>query len=211
MLNTRQKNIVAISAYTALGNPEKMKEAFNQGLDDGMTINEINEEMAHLYAYCGFAASVRGTNILKEVVGERIEKGQKTEQGREASQIQDPRSKYERGESAQEIVTGMTASQLKEAFSFNPVLDTFLKEHLFADIFGSDILSYTDRELITVAALVTMSEPLVKPHFGGALNVGTSQSQINELLDFIKKNIDETASDIGQDLFEKVLQERSNS
>jgi hypothetical protein len=36
---------------------------------------------------------------------------------------------------------------------FSPAIDTFLKEHLFADIFVRDVISHQDRELATIAAL----------------------------------------------------------
>jgi 4-carboxymuconolactone decarboxylase len=39
---------------------------------------------------------------------------------------------------------------------FAPRIDAFLKEHLFADIFNSDVLSYQRRELTTISALSAM-------------------------------------------------------
>lgn len=207
-LSLRQQKIIAISAFTAKGDVENMKMAFNESFDAGLTINEINEELAHLYAYCGFAASVRGTNMLQALVVEREDKGLITEKGREASPLTDTKSKYARGEAAQEIVTGMNAEQLKIAFSFNPVLDIFLKEHLFADIFGSDLLDFKERELTTVAALVSMGEPLVRPHFGGALNVGISENQVWELLAIIENIIGVNEADNGREIFEQVLKDR---
>ncbi|WP_369769264.1 carboxymuconolactone decarboxylase family protein [Flavobacterium sp. WC2416] len=208
-LSVRQQKIIAISAFTAKGDIEQMKISFAAGLQSGLTVNEINEELAHLYAYCGFAASVRGTNIFKSVVTAREAEGIKTEYGRTAGNIEDKKSKYERGEAAQEIVTGMSAAKLKEAFSFNAVLDVFLKEHLFADIFGSDLLSFTDRELITVSALVAMREPLVLPHFTGALNVGISEAQLKELLLFIESAVGSDEAEEGRRIFEQVLKDRN--
>ena len=40
---------------------------------------------------------------------------------------------------------------------FSPVIDRFLKEHLFADIFVRDVLTFQQRELATIAALVITS------------------------------------------------------
>lgn len=210
-LTIRQQNIIKISALTAKGDTEKMKAAFNEGLNAGLTINEINEELAHLYAYCGFAASVRGTNILKEVVTSRLAAGIHDPQGKVATKIDESKNKYQRGEDAQVIVTGMSAEQLRGAFSFNPVLDVFLKEHLFADLFGSDVLSFTDRELVTVSALSSMMEPLVLPHFGGALNVGLSEQQLLELLAIIEDIIGITEAETGRSIFEKVLKTRASA
>ena len=36
------------------------------------------------------------------------------------------------------------------ALTFVPFLDTLLKEHLFADIWGRDNLDYRSRELVTI-------------------------------------------------------------
>ena len=36
-------------------------------------------------------------------------------------------------------------------------MDTFLKEHLFADLFIRDVISHQDRELATIAALANMT------------------------------------------------------
>src|SRR5688500_4357675 len=86
-LTIRQRHLVTISAFTAKSDVAKLKIALNEGLDAGLTVNEINEELAHLYAYCGFPASIRGINTFKDVVNERKAKGIKDEKGKEASPI----------------------------------------------------------------------------------------------------------------------------
>ena len=50
--------------------------------------------------------------------------------------------------------------------AFSPEIDVFLKEHLFADIFERDILSYQDREIITISALISLGgvEPQLQSH-----------------------------------------------
>jgi alkylhydroperoxidase/carboxymuconolactone decarboxylase family protein YurZ len=40
-----------------------------------------------------------------------------------------------------------------EVYEFAPAIDQFLKEHLFGDIFGRDILDYETRKIATIAAL----------------------------------------------------------
>jgi alkylhydroperoxidase/carboxymuconolactone decarboxylase family protein YurZ len=59
-LTKRQKSIVPIAAYTAIGDLQQLKSAPNEGLDAGLTIYEIKEAIVHLYAYCGFPRSIRG-------------------------------------------------------------------------------------------------------------------------------------------------------
>ena len=55
---------------------------------------------------------------------------------------------------------------------FTPVIDTFLKEHLFADIFARDNLDYQSRELATIAALASMTGTAgqLRFHLGAAMN-----------------------------------------
>jgi 4-carboxymuconolactone decarboxylase len=210
-LTIRQRHLVTISAFTAKSDVARLKIALNEGLDAGLTVNEINEELAHLYAYCGFPASIRGINTFKDVVNERKAKGIKDEKGKEASAIDQSISRYTRGENAQMIVTAMSAAQLKTLFAFNPLIDVFLKEHLFADIFDRDILSYTDREIVTVSALVSVIDAFMPSHVNGALNVGVSKEQLKELFDVMESKVGKQEADAGRKVLDEVLAERQKS
>ncbi len=42
-LNTKQRAMIPIAAFTANGNLDKLKESLEQGLDAGLTVNEIKE------------------------------------------------------------------------------------------------------------------------------------------------------------------------
>ena len=53
-LSQRQQSIIPIAAFTADGDIARLKPALNQGLDDGLTANEIKEVLVHLYAYTRF-------------------------------------------------------------------------------------------------------------------------------------------------------------
>lgn len=210
-LTIRQRYLVTISAFTAKNDIARLKIALNEGLDAGLTVNEINEELAHLYAYCGFPASIRGINTFKDVVNERKAKGIKDEKGKEASPIDQNVSRYTRGENAQMIVTAMSAEQLKTLFAFNPLIDVFLKEHLFADIFDRDILSYTDREIVTVSALVSVVDAFMPSHVNGALNVGVSKEQLKELFDVMESKVGKQEADAGRKVLDEVLAARQKS
>ena len=71
----------------------------------------------------------------------------------------------------------MVAVSLKK---FAPVIDQFLKEHLFADIFERDVLSYADREVVTLSALTTLGgvDLMLAGHTRIALGQGISQAQL---------------------------------
>ena len=86
-LNAKQEKIVTIAAFTAKGDLQKLKTALNEGLDAGLTVNEIKEILVQLYAYAGFPRSLNGIGAFMGVVEEREKKGIKDEIGKEASPL----------------------------------------------------------------------------------------------------------------------------
>jgi alkylhydroperoxidase/carboxymuconolactone decarboxylase family protein YurZ len=208
LLDIRQQHLVNISAFTSKSDVAHLKVALNEALDAGLTINEINEVLAHLYAYVGFPPSIRGIHLFKEVVEERQANGIKDEKGRESTPVSQDSTRYERGEKAQMIVTGMSAEQLKTLFAFNPLIDVFLKEHLFAAIFDRDILSYTDREIVTVSSLASVHDPFVRSHIGGALNVGVTEQQLKEVFAIIRDKIGKEEADTANKVLAEIIASR---
>ena len=191
-LSIRHKHFVIISSFTAKGDLEKLKTALNYALDVGLSVNEIKEVLVHLYAYCGFPRSIQGLKTLLSVVEERKEQGIEDEIGKTASKIDKTLDKYERGKKVLETLTGQPQLPAETGYrAFSPEIDVFLKEHLFADIFERDVLSYQDREIATITALVNLGgvEPMIRGHMGIALNIGITEIQIKELLDVIEYNI----------------------
>ena len=86
-LDQRQQSIIPIAAFTAEGDIDRLKPALNQGLDAGLTVNEIKEILVHLYAYTGFPRSLNGLIAFMEVMDERKAKGIEDVQGKEASPV----------------------------------------------------------------------------------------------------------------------------
>ena len=146
-LSEKQKSLIPIAAYTAVGDLQNLKPALHNGLDAGLTVNEIKESMVHLYAYAGFPRSIRGLQTFMEVLDEREAEGIIDEEGSEASPINDDRDKYERGVETLYELTGSDWGNPDSGYgAFAPAIDTFLKEHLFADLFERDVLTYVQRE-----------------------------------------------------------------
>ena len=75
--------------------------------------------------------------------------------------------------------------------AFAPTIDRFLKEHLFADIFERDLLSYQERELATVSFLAGVGgvEPMARGHMGICLHLGITKEQLSALLDIVENNL----------------------
>lgn len=188
-LDKQQQSIATIAALTAKGDWDNLKTGLSQGLDNGLTINEIKEELVHLYAYVGFPKSIMGLQTLLSVLDERKANGITDNWGKETSPIDDTKPKYERGKTVLEDLTKTKLSETKPAYQqFSPEIDTFLKEHLFADIFERDVLTYQQRELITVSALIALGnvEPMLKGHMGISMKQGLSEAQLKEVIDQLK-------------------------
>ena len=200
-LDKRYQSIAAISALTAKGDLQQLQTALSDGLDAGLTINEIKEVLVHLYAYCGFPRSLQAINTFIAVLESRREKGITDKAGREASPDKGGLSKYQRGRKALELLTGQAERDPKAGYAaFAPVIDTFLKEHLFADIFERDILTYTEREIATVSALISIGgvEPMMQSHMRIALRLGVSASQLSEMLSLVEVKVGKEQADAGR-------------
>ncbi len=211
-LNPKQQNIITISAFTANGDLEKLKTALNEGLNAGLTVNEIKEILVQLYAYTGFPRSLNGINTFMAVMDERQKKGIKDEIGKEASPLPADMNKDEYGArvraklSGREVIPPPSGYQL-----FVPVIDTFLKEHLFADIFARDILDYQSRELATISALASMTGTAgqLQFHLGAAMNVGLTETQIKDFISVLKVKVGRKEADIANEVLNKVLSSRA--
>jgi 4-carboxymuconolactone decarboxylase len=188
-LTEGQKSIILISAYTAKGDLKELKVVLNDGLDAGLTINEVKEAIVHLYAYCGFPRSIRGLQTFMEVLDERKAKGINDKQGAEASTINNEAEKYERGKKVLSELTLTPQNRPSSGYgAFAPIIDIFLKEHLFADVFERDVLTYAQRELVTISVLsaIGKAEPMLSSHLSICLNVGLSPGQLNDFVRIIQ-------------------------
>ena len=198
VLAEREQAIVTVASYTGKGDLENLKQAFVQALDAGMTVNEINEVVIHAYAYCGFPRSLRAIQTLMQVVEERKADGITDVIGRGASIITDNRSRYERGCDVLAEISGVPADAPKAGYAiFAPTIERFLKEHLFADLFERDLLTYRERELTTVSVLAGVGgvEPMFGSHAAICMHLGVTPEQLSALLNIVEMNLGKTYSE----------------
>lgn len=198
VLTGREQAIVTIASYTGKGDLEHLKPALTEALEVGMTINEINEVLIHAYAYCGFPRSLRAIQTFMQVVDERKAKGMNDPVGREASAIKDNNSSYERGRDVLAEISGASIDAPKAGYAvFAPTIERFLKEHLFADLFERDLLTYRERELATVSILAGVGgvEPMAYGHMGICLHLGITAEQLSALLNIVEMNLGSTYSE----------------
>ncbi len=210
-LTVQQVSLVRIAALTAQGDLTNLNNVLNDGLNAGMTVNEIKEALVHVYAYCGFPRSIRGLQTFMEVLKDREAKGIKDTPGREASPIHDDGNKYERGKKIlSELTQAPQNSALTGYNAFAPVIDTFLKEHLFADVFERDVLTYAQRELVTISVLSAIGgvEPMLRSHLSICLNVGITSQQLKHFVTVLEPAIGREKTESARLVLHEVLQTR---
>lgn len=185
-LSLRQQRIAEIASCTGRGDLESLKPALAAGLNDGLTVNEIREVLIHAYAYCGFPRSLRALQTFIAVLDERKAQGIKDVTGRDASPIKEKRTRYERGRDILAEISGIPADAPRAGYAeFAPVIERFLKEHLFADLFERDVLTYSERELATVSVIASLGEsvePMLRGHMAICRNLGMTQEQLDRVL-----------------------------
>ena len=208
-LSAKQETIVPIAAFTANGDLPKLKTALHEGLDAGLTINEIKEVLVQMYAYAGFPRSLNGINTFMGVLAERAQKGVKDEPGKEASPLPANKSSIELGTEVQTRLIGAPATG--KYLTFAPAIDQFLKGHLFGDIFGRDNLDFQSREIATSSALATMNgvNPQLQSHLTIGLNTGLTEAQLRSLISVLDANVGKKEADNAQEVFGKVLSSRA--
>lgn len=185
-LSPRQKAIVEIASLTAKTDLPMLRETLDRTLDSIMTLNEVKEVIVHTYAYCGFPKALRGLQTLVGVIDKREETGKPVIRGKEATPVNDGRSKYERGRQILAEISGVPADAPKPAYAqLSPEVEVFLKEHLFCDLFERDVLTYAERELATVAVIAALGEgvePMLASHSRIAMRLGATPEQIEEII-----------------------------
>ena len=188
-LTERQLLLCACASLEAQGDLERLDPAIRKALDGGVTVNELKEAFSQLYAYTGFPRSLNALGILQKVLNDRKAQGIDDNEGKPWTRpaIWDDAAKaLQQGTEVQTRLIGGKPFD----YDFCPQDDYYLKSHLFGDIFASDQLSAADRELVTVAALSSLKgvEPQLAAHKGGAVNMGTTKEQVDELCQWLSQN-----------------------
>jgi quercetin dioxygenase-like cupin family protein/alkylhydroperoxidase/carboxymuconolactone decarboxylase family protein YurZ len=208
-LTDRQAGIVTVAAFTANGDLPKLKIALNQALDAGLTINEIKELLVQMYAYAGFPRSLNAINAFDEVVQQRRQQGKQDAAGRAPGPLPANKTSLELGDEIRTKLTGSTA--VAGYARFVPIIDDFLKAHLFGDIFGRDNLDYQSREIATISALATLHglQAQLRGHFNVGLNVGLSEPQLRGLLSIVSSRVDEKQAESALRLLDETVRARA--
>ena len=186
--------LCACVAWAAKGDLEHLETVVPQALDHGVTINELKDAFAQLYAYAGFPRSLNALGVLEKILNDQMVNDQmvngKWSWGK-------PFVRPAVWDDAAEALRTGTAMQTRDEggtpwdYTFCPQADYYMKSHLFGDIYASDHLTPAVRELVTVAALSAMEG--VTPQFEGhkecAVFMGNTPEQVAELCRWLEKHI----------------------
>ncbi len=177
-LNAEQQAIAEAAAYAALGNQTELKQALNNGLDNGVSVNELKEILVQAYAYCGFPRSLNALGTLMQTVEER---GNKDELGKEPSAKPEGSALTYGTENQTKLVGTEVKGKL---FEFAPAIDEYLKAHLFGDIFARDNVDWKTRELATIAMLAACEgvESQLSAHIEIGKHNGLTDDEVAEIL-----------------------------
>jgi 4-carboxymuconolactone decarboxylase len=210
-LSPRQQGLVAISAFTANGDLERLQSALHAGLDAGLAVNEIKEVLAQLYAYAGFPRSLNAIQTFMAVMEERQAKGVEDAVGQEASPVPPDMDRDAYGARVRANLAGSKEIPPPTGYQlFAPVIDRFLKEHLFADIFVRDNLDWQSRELATISALASMTGTAsqLRFHLGAAMNTGLTEAQMRDFVATLGSHVGATEAERASGTLSEVLRAR---
>ena len=206
-LTVREESIVPIAAFTANGNEAALKSALETGLKNGLIVTEIRSVLEQMYVYTGFPRSLTGLGVFVNLLKEHKAKGVEDVTGRAAKPLPPNTSIRELGTKTQTTLIGKPAAS--PVYDFSPNIDTYLKEHLFGDIFANDILTWRERELATVAALAALPAPVqLRSHLNVCLNVGLQPDELKAFAEAVGKEVGETQGKLARESVAAVLKAR---
>lgn len=179
-LPVKEQKTAQIAAFTAAGNMEGLETALNEGLDAGLSINEVKEILIQMYAYAGFPRSLNAINTFVRVSDARARAGLRDPEGPAPQPLSGGADRYGIGKANQAQLFGIREDTPKARYEeFTPAIEVFLKEHLFADIFARGVLSFKNRELATIAALSVLNgvDPMLQAHLNAGMNSGMTAEE----------------------------------
>lgn len=182
--------LCACAALEARGDLHRLDLAIREALDGGVSVNQMKDAFAGLYAYTGFPRSLNALNTLEHVLSERKAKGLADPEGT-------PFHRPATWDNADLALQRGTEMQTRDEggipwdYTFCPQADYYMKAHLFGDIFSSDQLTPAERELVTVSALSAMEG--VTPQFEGhkecAVFMGNTKEQVDYLCHWLRETL----------------------
>lgn len=204
-LTLRQQAIIPIAAFAAAGDA-RLGQALDQGLDAGLNLAETQEVLVQVYAYAGFPRSLNALGELMKVRDARKQRGITDAAG------SPPSKPIPTGDA---LLAAGTANQTRLSggpvqgplFDFAPIINDYLRAHLFGAIFERDNLDWQSRELATVGMLSAMTgvDAQLQAHMRISMNVGLTPDQLRRLVGVLSERVDEPSSRRAQAALDRQL------
>lgn len=70
-LERKVRSMLCLAMLTALGKPEELKLHVNSAINNGCTLDEIQEVLYQTVAYCGIPATIEAFKVAETVLRER--------------------------------------------------------------------------------------------------------------------------------------------
>lgn len=192
-LSSKQLSLIPIAAFTATGDLEKLKTTLIQGLENGLSVNEIKQVFAHQYAYAGFPRALNGMLTFKSLLEERQKQGIHDIQGTLPSTLASGTDYYQLGieRLADLNKTSIEANRNPLFENFSPTMDYALKAHLFGYLFSQDNLSPVEREIVVVSTLSAMGDvnAQLRSHLRITRNLGVDAAQMQKIMNALQQTI----------------------
>ena len=198
-LSAKQLAIVPIAALSAAGDSGRLKTAIERGLEQGLTVNEIQEIFTHQSAYAGFPRALNGMNTLQAVLKERQARGIRDPQG-EAATPPDSTDYYTLGRQTLQTLGSPAADSV---IANHEGIDRALKAHLFGYLFARDNLNYVNRELVTVSTIAALgkADAQLRSHLGITQRLGVNNQQLQRVFDVLEKEVSPAVAAYAHDVF----------
>ncbi len=207
-LTPREENIAVIAALAARGDLERLEQALHRGLDERLAVSEIKEVLVQLYAYCGFPRSLNALGTFRAVVEERRARGIEDEAGREPAALS---AGFDAWTAGREVQTELAGGPVEGGvFDFAPVINDYLRSHLFGDIFARDNLDHRSREVATIGMLASVEglDPQLRAHLAIGLNVGLTAGELRCFVSLMTERVGATEGARAARALEEVLGSR---
>ena len=182
-LTAREAALARLSGRAAAGDIPGLKRACAEGLEAGLTVNEIKEALLQLYAYLGFPRCLNANAAFAQVLAERQAAGKADPEGPAPKAIPAGADRERLGREKRAALFGSDPDAPEAEWQrFAPGAEQFLKEHLFCDLFARGVLSDKERELCTVSMLSVLpgAEGQLASHRAAAEHVGNAKAALDE-------------------------------
>ena len=180
-LTIEQRSMATISIISVLRRDDNLKGHVESGLDLGFSAEQIVEMILQIFFYAGAPIGTTALAIANDVFKER---GITVQPYRVFDTTEDPAELERRGRAKRQEVLGDLAvtDSHTETDAVDVAWDHYLLEYLWGSVWSRPGLDTQSRMICTLAALTLVgTEQSLRDHIRGALRIGLTEEQVNEL------------------------------